>query len=339
MSKNNSEVLLQSQNDIIDSWSNLDVVTSIICTTYNHANYVDDTIKGFLMQKTSHPFEIIIHDDASTDSTRDIIERYRKKYDKIIKVIYQDENQYSKNVNIPLRLSFEMAAGEYIAFCEGDDFWFNEKKLENQLQVFKENKDIGLVITDFHILYQDHNKIKEACFYNQPHKFPFCSTFEAFILGRSYMAPCTWLLKKELFYKAKYETLDATFSWLLDILKDHKIYLLPEATTTYRVLNESASHSTSFSKMLVRENDIFEIQKNYIKKYKVNQTIYNKVLLKHTNKTLHLNIVLDNKDEVLKARKIYRNLSFRSKVLCLISYFPLSKSFIKIAYKYKNLFK
>ena len=73
-------------------------LVSISCITYNHENFIRDAIEGFLMQKTTFPVEILIHDDASTDKTAEIVREYEKKYPQLIKPIYQTENQYSKKV-------------------------------------------------------------------------------------------------------------------------------------------------------------------------------------------------------------------------------------------------
>lgn len=109
-----------------------DPLVSICCITYNHENYIRDAIDGFLMQKTDFPFEIIIHDDASTDTTADIIREYEKKYPDVIKPIYQTENQHSKGKRATL-FTFKAARGKYIALCEGDDYWIDPLKLQKQI--------------------------------------------------------------------------------------------------------------------------------------------------------------------------------------------------------------
>nr|HQE50685.1 glycosyltransferase [Fervidobacterium sp.] len=91
-----------------------------------------DAIEGFLMQKTDFPFEIIIHDDASTDATADIIREYEEKHPDIIKPIYQTENQYSKGEKVT-HFTFKAARGRYIALCEGDDYWIDPLKLQKQI--------------------------------------------------------------------------------------------------------------------------------------------------------------------------------------------------------------
>ena len=85
------------------------------------------------MQKTNFQFEIIIHDDASLDGTADIIREYAKKYPDIIKPILQNENQYSKQVNLVHEFLFANSTGQYIAMCEGDDFWTDPEKLQKQV--------------------------------------------------------------------------------------------------------------------------------------------------------------------------------------------------------------
>ena len=82
-------------------------LVSIQCITYNHENYIRDAIEGFLMQKTNFPVEILIHDDASTDTTAEIIKEYESKYPQLIKPIYQVENQYSKNPHVITQIQNE----------------------------------------------------------------------------------------------------------------------------------------------------------------------------------------------------------------------------------------
>ena len=115
-----------------------DVMVSITCITYNHENYIGDAIDGFLMQKTSFPYEILIHDDASTDRTAEIIREYELKYPDLIKPIYQKENQYSKGVKVG-RFNRERATGKYIALCEGDDYWTDPYKLQKQIDYMEAN--------------------------------------------------------------------------------------------------------------------------------------------------------------------------------------------------------
>jgi len=116
-------------------------LVSIDCITYNHENYIRDAIEGFLMQKTTFPVEILIHDDASTDKTASIVREYEEKYPHLIKPIYQTENQYSKRDGSIGRIQRERACGKYYATCEGDDYWTDSLKLQKQVDFLESNSD------------------------------------------------------------------------------------------------------------------------------------------------------------------------------------------------------
>lgn len=121
-----------------------DILVSISCITYNHEKYIADAIESFLMQQTNFKYEILIHDDASTDRTAEIIREYEKQYPDLIKPIYQIENQYSKGVSVS-QLNHKRANGKYIALCEGDDYWTDPLKLQKQFNYLEEHPDCSLV--------------------------------------------------------------------------------------------------------------------------------------------------------------------------------------------------
>lgn len=121
-----------------------EIVVSVICNTYNQEDYIEQTINGFLMQKTNFPFEILIHDDASTDGTTEIIREYAQKYPDLIKPLIQKENQYSKKVAITEVFQVPRAKGNYIALCEGDDYWTDPLKLQKQVDALEQNPNIDV---------------------------------------------------------------------------------------------------------------------------------------------------------------------------------------------------
>jgi len=131
-------------------------LVSIVCITYNHERYIRDCLEGFLMQKTNFPIEILIHDDASTDSTADIIREYQKKRPDIIKPILQKENQYSKIGCGPIiKNIFSRCSGKYIALCEGDDFWTDQFKLQKQFDLFQRFPHLTFSATGGQVLQGD----------------------------------------------------------------------------------------------------------------------------------------------------------------------------------------
>lgn len=127
----------------------------IRCIAYNQEKYIKEALEGFIMQKTKFPFVAIVHDDASTDSTARIIKEYAEKYPEIIKPIYETENQYSKKDGSLTRTMNDamIASGaEYIAFCEGDDYWTDPLKLQKQIDFLEANPDYVLCFHEAAIL-------------------------------------------------------------------------------------------------------------------------------------------------------------------------------------------
>ena len=106
---------------------------SVYCTAYNHEKYIRSALEGFVNQKTNFDYEVIVHDDASTDNTASIIREYAERYPHIIKPIFQTKNQYSQRVRIFDTFIYPQLTGEYIASCEGDDYWIDENKLQIQV--------------------------------------------------------------------------------------------------------------------------------------------------------------------------------------------------------------
>jgi len=161
---------LPTEAEIMYSWKgrNENPVISILCNTYNHRSYIEDALRGFLIQKTTFPFEIIVHDDASTDGTSDIVTRYAEKYPKIINSIIQEENQYKKGRK-PTFLSFPHAKGKFIALCEGDDFWISPNKLEKQSKLLQRRPEINIF---FHpaVLFTDEQEKKVRNYYGDYEK-------------------------------------------------------------------------------------------------------------------------------------------------------------------------
>ena len=136
-------------------------LVSIICSTYNHGLYISQCLDGFLMQKTNFPFEILIHDDASTDNTPDIIREYEHNQPQVIRPIYQKENKYSKKEDIFAKYQCSRVRGKYIAICEGDDYWIDPLKLQKQIDFLENNPDYGMIYTTSKVYNQKEGKIEE----------------------------------------------------------------------------------------------------------------------------------------------------------------------------------
>ena len=116
-------------------------LVSIVCNTYNHEPYIEECLRSFLNQQCNLSFEIIIHDDASTDATQEIIHRYEKEFPHIIFPIYQRQNKHSLGIKPTTYYQLPRARGKYIATCEGDDYWTDPRKLQIQVDFLEAHPD------------------------------------------------------------------------------------------------------------------------------------------------------------------------------------------------------
>ena len=110
-----------------------EIMVSVICLAYNHEAWIRDALEGFVRQQAPFRFEVLVHDDASTDGTAAVIREYQERYPQLIRPVYQTENQYSKGFSPALAFLAPLIRGRYVAFCEGDDWWCDPHKLEKQV--------------------------------------------------------------------------------------------------------------------------------------------------------------------------------------------------------------
>lgn len=154
------------QDDIIRNWPkgwNVPVV-SIQCITFNQERYIAQALDSFLMQETTFPFQVVVHDDASSDNTPNIIREYEAKYPLIIKPIYEVENQFSKHDGSLERVIEPCLKGEYVAFCEGDDYWIDSLKLQKQVDFLRSNLDYSMCFHRAKLKYEkDGLKCRLKC--------------------------------------------------------------------------------------------------------------------------------------------------------------------------------
>ena len=231
---------------------------SISCLTYNHENYIRKTLDGFLMQKTSFDFEVLIHDDASTDGTADIIREYEAKYPNIIKPIYQKENQHSQGVRISNVFQYPRAQGEYIAWCEGDDFWTDENKLQAQVDFLDNNPQyIGCVHKYITVNKEgEETNLKTFGYYENEGVY----TLKDFETNELPSQLATYVVrnifcKEGKSYPSSFQAIkmqgDIKMNLYLLIYGD--IYRLPNVSSAYRFVSEAGGSSWS-SRMLKNYN-------------------------------------------------------------------------------------
>ena len=119
-------------------------LVSVVMLAYNHQDFLAEAIDSIVSQKTSFPFELVIGEDCSTDRTRDIVLDYQKQYPEKIRVLTAKKNCRFYNGSNWVRTLLS-CRGKYIAFCEGDDYWIDERKLQKQVDILESDPSIGLV--------------------------------------------------------------------------------------------------------------------------------------------------------------------------------------------------
>lgn len=237
-------------------------LVSIDCITYNHENFIRDAIEGFLMQKTTFPVEILIHDDASTDKTADIIREYENKYPDIIKPIYQFDNKYSKGISVSETYNFPRARGKYIAMCEGDDYWTDPSKLQKQVDFLEVNSDCSLC---FHASKHIKNNNLNDYSIHKPRSIPKDNRFEmkdVILGGGGFMATNSMVFHREHILERpiwmdKAPVGDGPLMLLL--ATKGKIGYIDEVMSVYRVMSSSTSWSASMQDRLRRRNHHYAI--------------------------------------------------------------------------------
>lgn len=240
-------------------------LVSIICLAYNQAQYIRNTLKGFVIQKTNFPIEILIHDDASTDETADIICEYENKYPTIIKPIYQKENQYSKKVAIGVTYIYPKVKGKYIALCEGDDYWIDPLKLQKQVDFLEQHPNYSLIYTRTNIYNQAMGKMENETF---GYKYKGYNA----LLSINCIPTLTTCIRTDAMLQYLKDVKPQEKNWLMGdypawlwIGYHYKIKYIPDITSVYRVSKESASHSQNPEKQeafILSEIEIKEYYRN-----------------------------------------------------------------------------
>lgn len=173
---------------------NEEIKVSVITMAYNQKNYIAQTLESCINQKTNFRYEIVVHDDCSTDGTEDVIREYEKKYPEIIYALYEKENQYSKGVDV-FSLCLEYAKGEFIAVCEGDDYWIDINKLQMQYDVMLSHSGIDMCaagadeVSEDIVIQQIRPKSENAVL----------SAEEVILGGGRYIATATLFFRKNIF--------------------------------------------------------------------------------------------------------------------------------------------
>lgn len=282
----------------------------IHCSTYNHGIFIEDALKGFVMQKTNFPFCAIIIDDCSTDNNAEIIQQYAMKYPEIIKPICLGENhmQNGKSRNPYFELWHHKA--KYIAQCEGDDYWIDPEKLQKQVDFMETHPGYSMCFHNAFVYYVQNPKAAlfnnelyegDLTAYNAIHywKVPTAST-----LIRSNI-----VLKKPVWFIPIYS---GDYTLILKCLEEGKIFQMKDIMSVYRI-NTTGTSATA----LYKGRNVFMLKQKYILLESFKKYTGNKFEVELESKLKEINDEI--KFQEIKEQKCYVKIFFNSlfyKKLC-----------------------
>jgi glycosyltransferase involved in cell wall biosynthesis len=169
-------------------------LVTVVCVTYEHALFIGRALDGILAQRTDFTIEVLVHDDASTDGTADIIRDRASLHPQVIIPIIQPVNVYSQGKK-PWSICFERARGKYIALCEGDDYWTDPLKLQRQVDAMERDPRASGCFTN---AYNEHDGVRKV-FLGEYNRVPTGLVLEeAEYLSGQGIPTCTFLFRREL---------------------------------------------------------------------------------------------------------------------------------------------
>lgn len=248
----------ESQDAIQKKWKDPEIKVSICCITYNHEKYIAEALDSFLAQQTNFAFEILIGEDKGTDNTLSIINEYKNKFPGIINVITSETN-LGANGNI--RNVIANAKGDYIAFCEGDDYWLDRDKIQKQYDLLMKNPDCKFAFHPAYALRPDNSRVKRFFKGENVQRF---SVVDVLNTNGQFSPTSSYMFKKEVVTTLPSWFEDAPVGDLfieLYAMKDSDGIYLPSTMSVYRLFADN-SWSSELKKDFTKN---IETQKKIIK--------------------------------------------------------------------------
>jgi glycosyltransferase involved in cell wall biosynthesis len=300
-------------------------LVSVKMITYNHAPYIAQAIEGVLMQKTNFPFELVIGEDCSSDGTREIVFDYAKRYPDIIRVITSEKNvgasENSSRTN-------KACQGKYLAWCEGDDYWHREDKLELQVNLLEADSSYGMAHSEIDLLEEKSGKVIKN-FHNHRNSLNNHASEDLFydiLLDRYLVRTCTVCIRREI-YSQIIESEHEVFMTNRFLLKDQplwlevskrtKIYYIDQSLATYRRHSGGVSCNPNIYDHVKFTLSVLDMIMYYIKKYSYEKRVPKNYLDSFAN--IVLSHSFNEMDYALasKVQKIRGELTFKLWLLYL----------------------
>lgn len=268
---------------------NDDCAVTICCITYKHEEYISHALDGFLMQKTNFKFKVFVGEDCGPDGTADIVREYAEKYPDIIVPFIREKNMGAQRNLIDL---CQHATSPYIAFCEGDDYWVDENKLQKQYDYMQAHEDIRVCYSRAEISAPDDWFLRDWFKTDKEGKMIFPDCEPAYKPKKEPLTcfDCVWVFPAHtatVFYRWNYDVTIPEW-YYTGIIGDHPIFLmqlgegkagfLPDVTAVYRRSNVGVYMSDSMDEHFLKTRlDHVRWMSGILDWYQNNQENYPKV--------------------------------------------------------------
>ena len=227
----------KSEDELVGGWSGERErpLVSICCATYNHADWIEDALCGFLAQETDFPFEVVIRDDASSDGTTETLKEYATRYPRVIRLVINETNRFVSGER-PNHVWPKLAKGQYIALCEGDDFWISPTKLKRQVELLERHPDAVMSVALTHVF--EHKA--DSHVFLRTNKSIAGELLDIDDVHRNYFHTSTYVIRANTFAEVieKYfagHTLFGDTALRAILVSIGPFALLPEVVSVYRI--------------------------------------------------------------------------------------------------------
>jgi len=238
-------------------------LVSVLIVSYNHAQSIKRAIDSVL-QQSFKDFRIIIVDDGSTDGSVEIIKQF-ERLNKNIKVYLEN---HSGLMSSYLK-GFSQCTGDYIALCDGDDYWIDNDKLKKQIDYMENNKDCGLCIT--RVYTETNNLLPMSISIDNLNKQ---LTLDNLLKGNAYINAQSYLIRRTLFdkYIDFQNFIDIDFKvWdypiVLELIRYTKFHCLDFYSAVFVKRKESVTNTTSRKRRFWYLLNNYKIKYHYIERY------------------------------------------------------------------------
>ncbi len=290
-------------------------LVSISLVVYNQEDYLAQAIESCLMQKVNFDYEIIIHDDKSSDRSSEIILDYAKAYPDIIIPIIQQENQFSKGTEVNAYLVIPRAKGKYIAFLEADDYWIDEGKLQYQVDFLENNPHVAMCFTATKRIFQGKDREPEIKRYRNHHSA--CSIKDIIFQGGNLVDMGSAMIRASVFedlpdWYSNIQVWDITMPLLSSL--HGEVYYLNRVTSVYRYETPGSWTQTNVKNIEKRKNTLVKSIKT-LDEFDDFTNFEHRKLIRKKNEVKIIELLLLSSPDKENKNIFYPKLSLKSKLI------------------------